>query len=66
MTGGLSKKSLKKNAENIEIRIGYFPETLEIGERFDSVITSFILPHLLPEQPQQLMVEVFNCLKEGK
>lgn len=65
MTRKLTKKIQKRNIENIEIKNGYFPEALAHGEKFDSVISSFMLAHFVPKQRAQLIVEIFDRLNSG-
>lgn len=50
MTAKLRKRARARRLENIEIRQGYFPDALAPGEILDSVISSFMLAHLGPEE----------------
>ena len=65
MTRKLTKKIQRRNIKNIEIKNGYFPEALAHGEKFDSIISSFMLAHFGPKQRAQLIVEIYNRLNGG-
>ena len=61
----LLQKIQKRNIENVEIRNGYFPDVLTPLEKFHSVISSFMLAHLLPESRAHLIANIFDCLNPG-
>jgi cyclopropane fatty-acyl-phospholipid synthase-like methyltransferase len=65
MTEKLQQKIQKRNIENIEIRNGYFPDVLTSLEKFDSVTSSFMLAHLVPESRAHLIANIFDCLNPG-
>ena len=63
MINKLKKKIAKSNIDNIEIREGYFPESLQAGESFDSIISSFMLAHLNASQRKEAIASMFSALK---
>lgn len=65
MLAKLAKKIRKRNIKNIEIKYGYFPNVLKKQEKFDTVISSFMLAHLSPEERKHLIADTFACLKSG-
>ncbi|MFQ5668508.1 MAG: class I SAM-dependent methyltransferase [Candidatus Binatia bacterium] len=65
MTARLRKKLRSCNLENVEVRQGYFPDALLPGESFDSVISSFMLAHLKPEERARAIIAMFDCLTRG-
>jgi cyclopropane fatty-acyl-phospholipid synthase-like methyltransferase len=65
MGARLHKKIRSRNLENVEVRHGYFPDALLPGESFDSVISSFMLAHLEPEERARAIIAMFHCLKRG-
>jgi ubiquinone/menaquinone biosynthesis C-methylase UbiE len=65
MSAKLQKKIRSLDLGNIEVRCGYFPDALLPGESFDSVISSFMLAHLGPEERAIAITAMFHCLKPG-
>ncbi len=61
----LHKKIRGRRLENVEVRQGYFPDSLVPGESFDSVISSFMMAHLKPEERVRAIIAIFRCLKRG-
>lgn len=65
MTTRLHRKLRRRRLENVEVRQGYFPDSLVAGESFDSVISSFMMAHLETEERARAIVAMFRCLKPG-
>ncbi len=61
----LLRKIQKRNIENVETRRGYFPNVLTPLEKFDSVISSFMLAHLSSESRAQFIAKMFDCPSPG-
>jgi len=61
----LQTKIQKQRVENIDIRAGFFPDVLDPTEKFDSVISSFMLAHLPPESRTRIIARMFDSLKPG-
>jgi ubiquinone/menaquinone biosynthesis C-methylase UbiE len=61
----LQTKIRKQSIENIEIRNGFFPQSLKYGERFGSIISSFMLAHLSRSQQMQAVIAMFDILEPG-
>jgi ubiquinone/menaquinone biosynthesis C-methylase UbiE len=59
----LTNKLRRENIHNVEIRKGYFPDTLEAGKTYGCVITSFMLAHLTKEQRTRAIKAMFDVLK---
>lgn len=59
----LQTKTQQQKLANIEIRAGFFPDEIDPTEKFDSVISSFMLAHLPPESRQHIIADMFDCLK---
>jgi ubiquinone/menaquinone biosynthesis C-methylase UbiE len=65
MLNKLARKLRRENIQNVEIRNGYFPDGVEKGETYQSVITSFMLAHLNPEARRVAFMSMFDHLKSG-
>ena len=50
---------------NVEIRQGFFPEVVSDGECFDSVVSSFMVVHLLGNKRVRVFEAMFRCLVLG-
>lgn len=61
----LEKKIKKRAISNIETRAGFFPQVMKPHEKFDSVITSFMLAHLSQEQRSGVFKAMHACLENG-
>lgn len=67
MLNKLKKKIKKHQITNIDIRKGFFPEAVEANEKFQSIISSFMLAHLNKKQRASIIKNMFNLLKpDGK
>jgi len=67
MLDRLKKKIRKHKITNIDIRQGFFPEAVKAGEKFQSIISSFMLAHLNKNQRTSVIREMFNLLEsKGK
>jgi len=65
MLDKLAKKIGREKLRNVEVRNGFFPEGLEKGKTYDSVITSFMLAHLSPETRRAAVNSMFDLLAPG-
>ena len=65
MTRKLEQKISRERLDNVELRRGFFPAELQHGETFDAVISSFMLPHLSPEQRTELLAQTYRYLNPG-
>ena len=65
MLNKLDRRLRRENIQNVEIRNGYFPDGVEKGETYQSVITSFMLAHLNPEARRVAIMSMFEHLKSG-
>ena len=59
----LEKKNKKQKICNIQLRNGFFPQTLKPKDKFNSIITSFMLAHLSKEQRTQAIKAMFDILE---
>ena len=65
MLNKLEQKINKQQINNIRLRRGFFPEVIQAGERFNSIITSFMLAHLSREQRTIAIKAMFDLIKPG-
>ena len=61
----LQKKIKKEKINNIELREGFFPQALRPEEKFQSIISSFMLAHLSKEQRTLSIKTMFDILDTG-
>lgn len=61
----LSAKIARRSINNIEARTGYFPDVIADDERFDSVVSSFMLAHLTPVEQARAICAMFAHLRRG-
>jgi cyclopropane fatty-acyl-phospholipid synthase-like methyltransferase len=67
MLNKLKKKIKKHQITNIDIRKGFFPEAVKADEKFQSIISSFMLAHLNKKQQTSMIKDMFNHLEpKGK
>ena len=65
MLNKLQKKIKSHGINNIDIREGFFPQVLESEEKFNSIITSFMLAHLSRDQRSEAIKAMFEILEAG-
>lgn len=65
MTRRLRRKLEREKILNVRVRDGQVPRALEPGEVFDSVISSFMLAHLLPAQRKELLARLYQHIVPG-
>jgi len=65
MLNQLRKKMNKFNIQNIELRNGYFPDSIKVGECFNSILCSFMLVHFNQEERCNLVCKAYEYLDEG-
>ena len=63
MLGKLKKKIKKHALSNIETRAGFFPQAIKADEKFNSIVTSFMLAHLIPVQRSEVIKAMRDCLE---
>jgi len=59
----LEKKITKHALNNIETRAGFFPQAIQPHEKFNSIVTSFMLAHLSPVQRSEVIKVMRDCLE---
>jgi ubiquinone/menaquinone biosynthesis C-methylase UbiE len=65
MLNKLARKLRRENIRNVKIENRYFPEGMEKGRTFESVITSFMLAHLNQEARRAAIMSMFEYLTSG-
>ncbi len=63
MLNRLQKKAEKQNIKNINLRKGFSPQALKSKEKFNSIITSFMLAHLNKDQRSTAIKAMFEILE---
>jgi len=67
MLNKLKKKIKKHQITNIDLRKGFFPEAIKAEEKFQSIISSFMLAHLNTKQQTSMIKDMFKHLEsKGK
>jgi len=65
MLNKLKKKIKKHQISNIFIRKGFFSEAVRADEKYQSIISSFMLAHLNPKQRADAIKDMFSMLETG-
>jgi len=60
MLNKLQKKIKNHGIKNLDLREGFFPQTLKSKENFNSIITSFMLAHLSKKQRTQAIMRIIK------